>query len=111
MHGVGGQPDVRVRPAEFDSEESLTAAQLLAKLRAAVTEAVTIIEAVPPSRFVERISPQGTDVSVLAAIYQVVQHFAGHTFQIIYATKHLTKEDLGFSARWNNPTTSKDRSR
>ncbi len=41
---------------------------------------------------------QGYDCTVLAAIYHVVEHFAGHTFQIIYATKLCTGEDLGFYA-------------
>jgi hypothetical protein len=102
MHGVAGQPDVRVRPAEFAAKDGLTAAELLTKLRAAVEEAVKIIEAVPPERFMERVIPQGDEVTVMAAIYQVVQHFAGHTFQIMYATKRFTGEDLGFSARWNS---------
>ena len=36
------------------------------------------------------------NVSVLEAIYHVVEHFSGHTGQIIYATKLLTGEDLGY---------------
>jgi len=35
-------------------------------------------------------------VTVLEAVYHVVEHFAGHTGQIIYATKLMTSEDLGF---------------
>jgi hypothetical protein len=33
---------------------------------------------------------------VLEAIYAVVEHFSGHTGQIVYATKMLTGEDLGY---------------
>jgi hypothetical protein len=33
---------------------------------------------------------------VLEAIYHVVEHFSAHTGQIIFATKLLTQEDLGF---------------
>jgi hypothetical protein len=33
---------------------------------------------------------------VLEAIYHVVEHFSGHAGQIIYATKLLTGEDLGY---------------
>jgi hypothetical protein len=32
----------------------------------------------------------------MAAIYHVVEHFSGHTGQIIFATKMLTGTDLGF---------------
>jgi hypothetical protein len=35
-------------------------------------------------------------VTVLEAIYHVVEHFSGHTGQIIFATKFLKGEDLGF---------------
>jgi hypothetical protein len=35
-------------------------------------------------------------MTVLAAIYHVVEHFSGHTGQIIFATKMLTGADLGF---------------
>jgi hypothetical protein len=39
---------------------------------------------------------QGYDVTKLEAIFHVVEHFSGHTFQIIFATKMLTGEDMGF---------------
>jgi hypothetical protein len=103
MHGVGGQPDVRIRSAEFAAKEGATAAELLAKLRTCVEQAVAVIQSVPEGRFLDRVVPQGDEVTILAAIYQVVQHFAGHTFQIMYATKRFTGEDLRFSARWNSP--------
>jgi hypothetical protein len=35
-------------------------------------------------------------VSVLEAIYHVVEHFSLHTGQIIFATKLLTGSDMGF---------------
>jgi hypothetical protein len=33
---------------------------------------------------------------VLSAIFHVVEHFSGHTYQIILLTKRFTKRDLGF---------------
>ena len=39
---------------------------------------------------------QKYDVTVLEAVYHVVEHFSGHTGQIIYATKLLTGEELGY---------------
>ena len=39
---------------------------------------------------------QGHDVSVVEAIYHVVEHFSGHAGQIIFITKAVTREDLGF---------------
>ncbi|HYX27446.1 MAG TPA: hypothetical protein VE863_02680, partial [Pyrinomonadaceae bacterium] len=38
----------------------------------------------------------GTDVSALAAIFHVVEHFAMHTGQILLLTKMITNSDLAF---------------
>jgi hypothetical protein len=51
---------------------------------------------VSAERLGEHIVVQHYDVSVMEAIYHVVEHFAGHTGQIVFATKALTSEDLGF---------------
>ena len=101
LHGVGGQPDVRDRDAEFAAEGGARAADLLARLRITVEEAAVLFRALPHQRLMERFRVQGYEVTVLAAIYHVVEHFAGHTFQIMYATKLFTGEDLGFYAHLN----------
>ncbi len=44
-----------------------------------------------------------TRVSGVEAVYHVVEHFAEHTGQIIFATKLLTGEQLGFYRHLNNP--------
>jgi uncharacterized damage-inducible protein DinB len=92
--GVGGAQDVRVREAEFAARGNLSKDALLELLQERLAHNLAIIEAVTPARLVERITPQGYDVSVLDAIYQVVGHFQQHTGQIIFATKLLTSEDL-----------------
>ena len=53
-----------------------------------------MIAAVPAGRLPERITPQGRDVSVLEAIYQVVGHVQQHVGQIILVTKQMTAMDL-----------------
>ena len=98
LHGVGGQPDLRDRDAEFAARGGAGANELLARLRATVEEAAVLLRALPAERLMEHTQNQGYDCTVLAAIYHVVEHFAGHTFQIIYATKLSTGEDLGFYA-------------
>jgi len=103
LHGVGGQPDARDRDSEFAARGGGNAQELFAALRATVEEAVALIRALPPERLQERITPQKFDVTVLGAIYHVVEHFAGHTFQIIFMTKLFTGEDLGFYAHLNAP--------
>jgi uncharacterized damage-inducible protein DinB len=108
LHGVGGQADMRQRNAEFAAREGGSAEELLAHLRATVEEAVTLFRALPGERLLERIRPQGYEGTVLTAIYHVVEHFAGHTFQIMLLTKQFTGEDLGFYAHLNGAQPRKD---
>jgi uncharacterized damage-inducible protein DinB len=108
LHGVGGQVDLRDREAEFAAHGGPGAQELLARLRASVEEAVALFHTLPPQRLLERIRPQGHEGTVLAAIYHVVEHFAGHTFQIILLAKQFTGEDLGFYAHLSGTQTRKD---
>jgi uncharacterized damage-inducible protein DinB len=94
MHGVGGAPDVRVRDAEFSAEGGMSGAELTALFESTMDEAKRVIAAVTAERMVERITPQGRDVSVLGAIYQVVGHVQQHTGQIILVTKQMLETDL-----------------
>lgn len=94
--GVGGEEDRRERQTEFDARGGADAAELVARLRSTVDEAIAVIGAVTPAQLGEPLKVQGYDVTVLQAIYHVVEHFSGHTGQIIFATKFLTGEDMGF---------------
>jgi hypothetical protein len=94
MHGVGGTPDVRVRDAEFSADGGMSGAELITLFESTMAEAKLVIAAVPAERMVERITPQGRDVSVLGAIYQVVGHVQQHVGQIILLTKQMLETDL-----------------
>jgi uncharacterized damage-inducible protein DinB len=94
MHGVGGAEDVRVRDKEFGVDDGMSGAQLIALFEQTMDEAKRIIAAVPAQRMTERVHPQGRDVSVLEAIYQVVGHVQQHVGQIILVTKQMLGTDL-----------------
>ncbi len=96
--GVGGAPYVRQRDAEFAAREGAGARELAAQLDGAVRDATAVLEEISGSRLAERVQIQGYDTTVLEAIYHVVEHFAQHTGQIIFATKALTGDDLGYYA-------------
>jgi len=96
IHGVGGAPDVRQRDAEFAARGGAGREQLAAMLDQTVAEACGILERLPPEQLLRVIRPQNYEVTVLEAIYHVVEHFSGHTGQIIAATKAMTGADLGF---------------
>ena len=96
ISGVGGAPDTRTRDAEFAARGGIEIAELRARLESTVREAIAAIGKVTPERIVERVTIQKYDVTVMEAIFHVVEHFAQHTGQIIFVTKMLTGEDLGF---------------
>ncbi|HEV8147101.1 MAG TPA: DUF1572 family protein [Bryobacteraceae bacterium] len=94
--GVGGELDTRQRQTEFDARGGIATEELIAGLRSAIDAAIAVIGRVTPAQLSEPLKIQGYDVNVLQAIYHVVEHFSGHTGQIIFATKFLTGEDMGF---------------
>ena len=94
--GVGGRPDIRQRDAEFGARGGLSAHALAGHLSGIVREAARVIETLGPDRLAQRLTVQGYNVTLLEAVYSAVEHFSGHTGQIIYATKLLTGEDLGY---------------
>ena len=96
LSGVGGQPNARHRDEEFAARGGMEPQALGKLLRESVHEALAIIRSLPPERLEEEISIQGYDGTVLKAIFHVVEHFSGHSAQIIFITKMLTGEDLGF---------------
>lgn len=95
--GVGGeQRDARVRQKEFDEREPLPVRELLARLKATLAEIDRILAHLDASMLLERRLIQGHHVTVLAAIFHVVEHFSMHTGQIILLTKLRTHNDLAF---------------
>ena len=103
ISGVGSTPDTRDRDGEFNARSERTKAELLANLKNTVEEACTVIEPLTPARLEAMVHIQKYDVSVLEAIYHVVEHFGHHTGQIIFATKLLTGEELGFYTHLKRP--------
>jgi uncharacterized damage-inducible protein DinB len=98
LSGVGGKPDLRRRDAEFAARGGAPATELCAQLAAVVAEAIAVLNNLDEARLTETVEIQGYRVTVLEAVYHVVEHFAEHTGQIIFATKALTGGDLGYYA-------------
>lgn len=96
ISGVGGQPDARVRDAEFQQREVISRDALLALLRSTLAEIETTLRTLDPELLLDRRKIQGHDVDILEAIFHVTEHFSMHTGQILLLTKLLTREGLGF---------------
>jgi hypothetical protein len=100
LGGVAGRSYVRTRQQEFDERTPSPKSDLLARLSSVVVEADGVIAALTPAALTERRQIQRYDVSVLEAVYHVVEHFGMHTGQIIMISKTRSAKDLGL---WQPP--------
>ena len=92
-----------MRDREFSARGGIPAAELAERLQTIVRDAVAVLETVTPERLADRVRVQVYELTVLEAICHVVEHFAQHTGQIIYATKAATGEDLGYYKHLSQP--------
>jgi Protein of unknown function (DUF1572) len=100
--GVGGAADARDRPAEFAERGPIPKGELLRSLETAVEESKRVLAGVDARRLGEVRRIQGFDVTGVAAIFDSVPHFRGHTQEIV----HMTRLQLGdaYKFAWT-PTT------
>ncbi|HYG82341.1 MAG TPA: DinB family protein [Pyrinomonadaceae bacterium] len=96
VSGVGQTADGRVRQLEFDQREVVPREELLRRVRQTLTEVDNVLARLDPSRVLEPRRIQGYDVTVLEAVFHVVEHFSMHTGQIILLTKLIKAADLKF---------------
>jgi uncharacterized damage-inducible protein DinB len=92
--GVGSLPFERHRQREFDERTKIAREELRTRLRLVVQQADEVMSAVAPDDLLRRRQIQGYDVTVLEAIYHVVEHFSMHTGQIIMLSKARVQGDL-----------------
>jgi uncharacterized damage-inducible protein DinB len=91
------QPDARNRPAEFSEREHIPASTLVQQLDATLQEASVVLSRLTEADLLATYEIQGYTTTGLAAVYQVVEHFGFHHGQIVYITKMLRGQDLGFN--------------
>ena len=103
--GVGARQHARDRAAEFAARDGADAQTLLTELDRTLDEAVAVIAQLSAEDLSSARTIQGRDVTVLDAIYHVVEHFSLHLGQIILIAKLHTPgavrfyEDAGGLAR------------
>jgi hypothetical protein len=100
--GLGGAADVRNRPSEFAEHGPIPKEELLRRLDAVVGEAKQVLARLPALQLLEVRRIQGFDVTGLAALFDSVPHFRGHTQEIVHMTRLRLGDDYQFS--WK-PTT------
>lgn len=94
IEGVGGEPYQRDRAAEFAQREPLDSRPIIERLGETVEQAGKIIRLCGPNRLESGCVVQGYEVTILEAIFHVVEHFSLHTGQIVHITKAIKNVDL-----------------
>lgn len=94
LHGLGGAPDRRTRPQEFDEPGPIPAAELLRQLDELMTEVDAALDRIDPASLLEIRRVQGFDESGLSILVHVVEHFSYHVGQITWYVKSLKAIDL-----------------
>ena len=92
----GRLEDVRNRPAEFRERARIPGSELLEQLGSTLKKASDVLASLSETDLLTTYEIQGYTVTGLQAVYQVVEHFGMHFGQIVYITKLLRAEDLGF---------------
>lgn len=91
-----GVEDARDRPAEFAERQVIPPALLLRSLGETMEDAAAVLSRLTEADLTRTWQIQGYTVTGLDAVYHVVEHFGMHQGQILYVTKLLRGEDLGF---------------
>jgi hypothetical protein len=101
LHGIDGQPDIRIRDAEFAPASNIRSADIRSRFAATLAECCTVIGGLPIERLHEMINPQPSgnwpEMTILEAILRITGHLQLHQGQIILLTKQLTGADLDLS--------------
>ena len=87
LGSVGGQPNARHRAEEFAARTGPPAATLLADLDRTLDEVDRVLAALTDADLLQPRTIQGRDVTVLGAVFHVVEHFSQHLGQIILIAK------------------------
>src|SRR5215475_5462152 len=104
ISGVGGAEDKRDRASEFAARGSVPKDELVELVKATLDEADAVLARIgdecaaansdgPLQRLCR---PQSYEVTVLDAIFHVVEHFSYHTGQIVFAAKWLAEGQVSF---------------
>lgn len=94
--GVGNLPFEREQQQEFDARREIPPSELIESLRKTVKVADEVLANLDPTLLTECRKIQGREVTILRAIYHVVEHFSMHAGQIILLTKMRIGKDLHF---------------
>jgi len=96
ISALGKTEDTRERDKEFSAKTGFEKAELMQKLIDTINKATEVIKKCNEKDLIQIYAVQGFDLSGIAIIIHVTEHYSYHTGQIAFWTKQLKNKDLGF---------------
>jgi uncharacterized damage-inducible protein DinB len=96
-----GAIDKRDRPSEFNQRGLIPRAALLRDLGETISEADGVLKSLSAADLLRPMNVQGDTTTGFETVYHVVEHFSYHYGQIVFITKQLRAQDVGFYAHLN----------
>jgi len=96
ISSLGNIDDNRERDKEFNTREGYSKKELMEILSSLISKTKTIVNNLSDDDLLKVRSVQGFELSGLAIVLHVVEHYSYHTGQIAFWTKQLKNKDLGF---------------
>ena len=105
LTGLGKNPDIRTRQAEFDEKGPIATKALLEKLDQVMKEVDEMLDSLKPEDLTATHLVQGYQENGVSILVHVVEHFSYHVGQITYIVKALNDLDVGYyeGHELNNP--------
>jgi hypothetical protein len=97
VSGLGSAIDTRDRPAEFSERGPIARDELNRRLSAVVDEARSVLIEQSAGGLLKVRRIQAEDVTGLAALFNSVPHFRGHTQEIVYMTRLILGDAYQFA--------------
>jgi uncharacterized damage-inducible protein DinB len=97
LSGLGNEPDRRTRSSEFAGSDGEDGQTLCARLRRTVEEAAAVVEGLDEAALLQPHDVQVfSDISGLAMVLHVVEHFGWHAGQITAIAKQRSGRGMDF---------------
>lgn len=96
LSGIGGEPDNRNRPQEFEIQHNIRKSELIFLLENLRMNIILTLEEMDEDELFQVKRIQGFSTSNFSAIIHVIEHFSYHTGQITTLTKWFTNKETGY---------------
>ena len=98
ISSLGHTPDIRQRDLEFSTSTGYSKADLLDRIEQVTKAAIEVLKHTRKKELYRIRNVQGFEMTGIAIVIHVTEHYSYHVGQIALLTKILVEQELGFYA-------------